>query len=202
MPRQRQFYEPEVQPVQAQASPIRGFQIGIGGTYVLMDDVVTVLREFAQSMDAHAWDATGVPDPREVLYEVATWLQSGERPPSLDSVQDAVILGEAGDTPEEPSSSSAVDRIEVYPDDPMAIKPRWVARACSADGDILTVTNGSFDQEYVIKDAQQRWPNRTVHLLTEAGQDSVWEERDPGGIRSASSGRKRPSPKRMYLGVG
>ena len=174
----KQFYEPEIQP--AQASPIRGFPISITGTYVLLDDVITTLREYAQSL----------PDAEQgaLIHELATWLGSSRESNELPVVEDPI------------QPQLAVDRVEVYPDDPMALKPRWIARACSADGDILQITNGSFDQEYVIQDAQQRWPGKDVHLLAEAGQDSVWEERDPGGIRSAVTSRRRPSPKRLWAG--
>jgi hypothetical protein len=183
-----QFYEPLVEE-QHLPTPIRGFQVTIGGTYVLLDDVVTVLREYAQSLGA-------IPE-REIIHEVATWLQSGELPlPEQQPVQDPAPSPPQTFTPLDPELG--VDRVEIYPDDPLALKPRWIARACSAEGDILYVTNGSIDQEYVIADAQQRWPGCDVHLLTEAGQDTVWEERDPGGIRSASNGRRRPSPKRLW----
>ncbi len=185
-----QHYDPMIQE-QQQATPIRGFQVTIGGTYVLMDDVVTALRQFAQSLDD--------PDQGGAVHEAATWLQSGDRPlPEADSPVPPEAAAPPERTAEDILLSEIVDRIEVYPDDPLAVRPRWIARACDSSGRILKVTNGSFDQEYVIRDAQERWPDVTTHLLTEYGQDTVWEENDPGGIRSASNGRRRPSPHRMY----
>lgn len=252
MTKQRQFYEPEVQ-VQ-QATPIRGFPVTVGGLYVLFDDVITVLREYAQTLETR--DA-------ETVYDLVIWLQSGERPMPSDSDEADHVSGlevamletlieqtepisavnrvevfstgelwyaralaengellyaTAGSVEQAEAIQEAqnrwpgkdvhlvtmqpdtqgIDRIEIYPDDPRAMRPKWVARACSEDGDILSVTNGSFDQEYVIRDAQQRWPGKECHLVTHAGIDTVWEERDPGGIRSSSSGDRRPSPKRMF----
>jgi hypothetical protein len=192
MPTRERFYDPLLQEEQ-QASPIRGFQVMIGGTYVLLDDIVTSLREYAQSL----------PDPAAggLIHEVATWLQSGER--SLPE-----MIQVPGPEESEPTAAPVqvpgpldlrVDRVEVYPDDPTAVKPRWLARSCDSDGKILFVTNGSFDQDYVIQDAGQRWPGVDIHLLTHAGIDTVWEERDPGGIRSASSGHRRPSPNRLWV---
>lgn len=183
MPRQREFYDPEVQVQHATA--MRGFAVTIGGTYVLLDDVVTALREYAQSLSN--------PDHGALVHELATWLRSGEQP-SSGSVQEPGQEQPVADDP----VTSGVDRIEVYPDDPLSPEPRWVARGCSDEGDILSITNGSFDQDAVIADAQARWPNADVHLLSHAGIDTVWEERDPGGIRSSSSGQRRPSPKRLF----
>lgn len=178
------FHEPLIEE-QQHATPLRGFQVQIGGVYILMDDVVTALREYAQSLESPAAGAA--------VHEAATWLASGDRElPEAPAVQAEAVAPDVFDpTPN-------VDRVEVYPDDPLALRPKWVSRACDSVGRILQVTNGSFDQEYVIRNAEERWPGKTVHLLTESGQDSVWEETDPGGIRSAHSGRRRPSPQRMY----
>lgn len=179
------FYEPMIDEGR-QATPIRGFQTQIAGTYVLLDDVITSLREYAQSLE----DSTD----GALIHEVAAWLQSSER--ELPAVESTAAV--EAPPPAVHADDPAVDRVEIYPDDPASLRPRWIARSCDENGRILFITNGSFDQEYVIKDASERWPGKNVHLLTEAGIDTVWEERDPGGIRSASSGRRRPSPNRMW----
>lgn len=184
----RQFYEPEQQA--EQASAVRGFPVTITGTYVLLDDVVTVIREYAQSLA----DA----DDGALVHELATWLQSGE--PPAEASTDAV--GEGIERITELVADSfrvgPIDRIEIYPDDPMAMKPHWVGRACSSDGDIMDIGRGSFDQEEAIDEARRNWGDLPVHVVTEAGVDTIWEERDPGGLRSSSSGHRRPSPKRMF----
>lgn len=179
------YYEPMIQEEQ-QASPLRGFQVQIGGVYVLLDDVITALREYSRAYESD-----------EVML-AANWLGSGEQ--QLPQVQ-APGPEFAEPAPFEPNQAeqNGVDRVEVYPDDPTNPRPRWIARSCNSDGKILMVTNGSFDQEYVIRDAEQRWPGKPIHLLTDASIDTVWEERDPGGIRSASSGRRRPSPNRLWV---
>lgn len=183
----RTFYEPMVEQTR-EPSPIRGFQVTIGGTYVLLDDVVTSLREYAQSLHD--------PGDGALIHELATWLVSGERQLPEQMSLDTAAVGE----PEPPDpQQEIVDRVEVYPDDPTSERPRWIARACDSEGKILTVTNGSFDQEYVIQNAGERWPGKPVHLLADASQDTVWEENDPGGIRSPLTSRRRPSPNRLWI---
>jgi hypothetical protein len=176
MPR-TQFYEPQV----GDSPPleIRGFPVSIGGTYVLMDDVLTVLEAYARSEDS------------DDVRELVNWLRAGdlhveEQPEITSTVVD-----------EYPEPDPNVDRVEVYPDDPENPRPRWIARACSDQGDILYTTAGSFDQDYVIRDAEQRW-GAPVHLVADAMVDTVWEENDPGGIRSPHTKRRRPSPKRLW----
>ena len=84
MPRD-QFYDPQIG--DSEQMQIRGFQVGIGGTYVLMDDVVTALRGFAQSLDD--------PDAGALVHEVASWLGAGAPPPVIEpaAVQEAVEVG-------------------------------------------------------------------------------------------------------------
>lgn len=189
MARGRQFYEPIVEENQ-QASPMRGFQVGITGTYVLLDDVVTALREYAQSLD----------DPASggLVHEVANWLHSGAEPIPVEDED----VPESATTPVElPAAVEAdpnVDRVEIYPDDPESPRPRWIARSCDSTGKILFVTNGSFDQAYVIRDAEERWPGKSIHLIAEYSHDTVWEENDPGGLRSTATKRRRPSPNRLW----
>jgi hypothetical protein len=178
MPR-TQFYEPQV----GDSPPleIRGFPVSIGGTYVLMDDVLTVLEAYARTSDS------------DDVRELVNWLRAGDLHVE-EPVETATDLrGQEYTFTRDP----AVDRVEVYPDDPENPRPRWIARACSSEGDILHVTNGSFDQEYVIRDAEQRW-GTPIHLVADAMVDTVWEENDPGGIRSPHTKRRRPSPKRLW----
>ena len=163
----QQFYEPQVQ---QEASAVRGVQVTITGTYVLLDDIITVLKEYA--------DANGQP----TVADAAEWLRGGAESQEVTQVD----------------QGEKVDRIEVYPDDPESLKPRWMSRACDAEGTILYTTAGSFDQEYVIREAQERWPQAPVMLVNDASVDTVWEENDPGGIRSPSTKRRRPSPKRLW----
>lgn len=178
------YHEPIVQ--DAQASQIRGFPVSITGTYVLLDDVVTVIREYAQTS----------PDPviGGAIHELATWLMGGmEVTAPAEAIETRVSPADQAEPVE------GVDRIEVYPSDPEDPRPKWHARACGPEGDILFTTAGSFDQQYVIRDAQERWPGVNTHLIADASVDTVWEEKGPDAIRSPLTKRRRPSPKRLWM---
>lgn len=180
MPVRDRHYDPQVG--DSRQMEIRGFPVTIGGTYVLLDDVVTALRAYATAHES--WD----------VNDAASWLQAGGQP-LPDAPEATAEVGE----PEPPDAGQdLVDRVEVYPDDPENPRPRWIARTCDATGKILTVTNGSFDQEYVLRNAGDRWPGKPVFLVADYSHDTVWEENDPGGIRSPLSSRRRPSPNRLW----
>jgi hypothetical protein len=176
---------------------IRGFPVAIGGTYVLLDDVVTALREFAQSL--------ADPEQGAVVHEVATWLVSGERTsefPFNAADPHAVDYQEPGTVEiygaEADDNIPDVDRIEIYPDPPNDPRPKWYARSVDTGGYILKVTGGSFDQSWVIQNAQERWPGISVHMLTSAGEDSKWVEDGTRGVFPSVG----PPVRRLWAGAG
>jgi hypothetical protein len=191
------YYDPQVG--DSAEMQIRGFQVQIGGTYVLMDDVVTALRGYAQSL----------PDPEAgaLVHDVATWLQQGAEPlPVIEEVVETV-------EPSGPYGAEAddmdpdVDRIEVYPDPPEDPRPKWYARSIDTGGFIMKTTNGSFDFEWVVRNAEERWPGIPIHLLKNAGEDSMWTENLPtGGIMHTSTRGTFPSVgppiRRLWAGAG
>ena len=186
-----QFYDPMIDSGE-QPTQMRGFQVGIGGTYVLLDDVVTVLRQYAQSLPD--------PDQAGLVHEIATWLTSGESMPEPIEVEEPLPL--AVDQP--PYGAEALDespdigRIEIYPDPPEDPRPKWYARSVDTGGYIMQVTNGSFDQDWVIENARERWPGKDVYLLKHAGQDSKWEEDALRGVFPS----KGPPIRRLFSGAG
>ena len=187
-----QFYEPLIKEEQPQTTALRGFQVQIGGVYVLLDDVVTVLREYAQSLE----DA----EQGALVHEIATWLVSGERPSqtfesSIEALgHEPITKALAGTEPphgqEDDDVTPDVERVEIYPVK-TARGIRWHARSIDTGGNIMKVTDGSFDQTWVIQNAEDRWPNVPIHLVQNAGDDSMWLERE----------RKGPSPKRLWAGT-
>lgn len=196
MPTRDKFYNPQVG--ESEQMQIRGFQVAIGGTYVLMDDVVTALREYAKLV--------ADPESRATVYDVAEWLATGAASSALDlneteHLETAMeVMGPA----EPPFGAEALDgspdigRIEVYPDPPDDPRPKWYARSVDTGGYILQVTNGSFDQDWVIENAQERWPGKDIYLLRNAGEDSKWEEdRTRGAFPS-----KGPPVRRLWAGAG
>lgn len=185
---------------------IRGFQVSIGGTYVLMDDVVTALRAYAQSLDS--------PEAGALVHEVASWLHEGanssempEAPPvRYEPDSEAATTGllhqeartEAPYGAESDDITLDVARIEIFPDPPDDPRPKWYARSIDTGGFIMKTTNGSFDFEWVVKNAEERWPGISIHLLKNAGEDSKWVEDSTRGVFPS----KGPPVRRLWAGVG
>lgn len=173
---------------------IRGFQTQAVGTYVLMDDVIAAIREYAQSLD----------DPHSggLIHDLATWLDGGQHPLEEGPVQEIKDIFGA----EESDATDVVDRIEVYPDPPDDPRPKWYARTVDTSGYIIKVTSGSFDQSWVIENAEERWPGRPIHLLKHAGEDSKWvEDAHRGAFPSVGPPTRRlwdtglPAPPREHV---
>jgi hypothetical protein len=145
---------------------IRGFPIPVAGTYVLLDDVVSALRVYAQSLTD--------PEAGALVHELASWLNAGEEPPSHNAEPSLTSVEVHG--AEVDDVTPDVARIEVFPDPPDDPRPKWYARSIDTGGHILKTTNGSFDYEWVVQNAQERFPGIDIHLLKNAGDDSMWTE--------------------------
>jgi len=183
---------------------IRGFQVAIGGTYVLMDDVVTALRAYAQSVED--------PDHAGIVHEVASWLQAGADQSAIPQAYKSGIdaLGfepqtrTLAGTQEPPYGAEPLDqsldieRIEVYPDPPEDPRPKWYTRSIDTGGYVMQTTGGSFDYEWVVKNAEERWPGKPIHLLKNAGADSKWTEDSTRGVFPS----KGPPVRRLWAGAG
>lgn len=169
MPKTR-FYEPQLG--NTEQMQIRGFQAAISGTYVLLDDVITAIRMYAGAS----------PENAEALQEVASWLSEGTfsvpEPvtPEIEHVPYEVHGAESDDV------TLDVARVEIFPDPPDDPRPKWYARSIDTGGFVLKTTNGSFDQEWVIRNATERWPGIPIHLLRNSGEDSKWEEDRNRGV--------------------
>lgn len=171
MPR-TEYYDPIVESrATRQASPIRGFPVTIGGTYVLLDDVITVLREYAQSLDN--------PDDSAIVHEVATWLQSGAQ-----EVQETAQVTVPELEPVETYLTPDVDRVELFPTESAEGGARkWHARSIDTSGNVLKVTGGSFDKSYVERDAFERWPGISVYEVQDENESSQERERGRRGYK-------------------
>lgn len=169
---------------------LQGIMIERAGAYLHIEDAVLYLREIAEQ-----YDQAGNPSASLALRAVAdAW--SGEEPaPNQEEAAPVISLVTA-------DPGADVYLVEVFPDNPEEPRPRWHARTVDNQGRILTTTNGSFDQNYVVKDAKDRWPGVEVLLVPDQNYDSVWEQQTGADgqhiIRSASSGRRRQSPNRMF----
>jgi hypothetical protein len=166
---------------------IRGLQVTEAGTYVLMADVVQAIREYAQSLD----DANA----GALIHDLATWLD-GWLPQAQDELNDAVIEQEIYGA-EADDVTEGVARVEIYPDNPDDPRPRWHARTVDTGGYVLKTTSGSFDQDWVIQNAQERFPGVEVYVLRHAGEDSKWIEDSKRGVFPSMG----PPVRRLWAGV-
>ena len=144
---------------------IQGFQVEMPGTYVLISDVVAALRAYAQSLED--------PNDGAAVHGAVGWLEAGAAPQAhvpVPEIAEPPYGAEADDV------SEGVDRVEVYPDPPDDPRPKWYARTVDTSGYIIKVTDGSYDQSFVITNAEQRFPGIPILLLKHAGEDSKWTE--------------------------
>lgn len=196
----QQFYDPFVEQTlgltaeeqaDMQLVQMRGVQIPITGTYVLIDDVVTALRQYAHVLED--------PNDSAVVFEAAAWLASSSRELPVLPEEEPIPLAVMDEPPygaEELDGSPDIGRVEVYPDPPEDPNPKWYARSIDTGGYILQVTAGSFDQDWVIANAQERWPGKDIFLLKNAGEDSKWVEDGTRGVFPS----KGPPPRRLWVG--
>jgi len=176
---------------------IRGIPVVATGTYVLLEDVVAAIREYAQAQDD--------PNAGALVHDLASWLDAG-RPDELElaasqatSVEEAESIKAAAEVhgAEHDDVTEGVARVEIYPDNPDDPRPKWYARTVDTAGYIIKTTNGSFDQAWVIQNAEERFPGIPIHLLKHAGEDSKWIEDSTRGVFPSIG----PPVRRMFAGV-
>ena len=164
---------------------IQGFHVPVVGTYVLLVDVVTALRAYAQSLED--------PNAGAAVHAAAGWLDAGAEPEIEESVPEVAAPYGA----EEDDVTGDVARVEVYPDPPDDPRPKWYARTIDTGGFIIKTTDGSYDQEFVIRNAQERFSGIPILLLKHAGEDSKWTEDAERGVFPSIG----PSPRRLWQGI-
>lgn len=151
--------------------------------YVMLDDVVATIREYAQSLDdANAGAA---------IHELASWLSGSSMPAAVAGIEPVP------DT--DPFDLDSVYRVELYPHPPDDPKPKWYARSVDEEGNILWTSNGAFDYEYIHKAATERWPGKPIYQGYGWAYDSVFlEKQEKKAFPTAAPVRERVSPKRMF----
>jgi hypothetical protein len=165
---------------------IQGFQVQTSGTYVLLADVVAALRAYAQSLED--------PNDGAAVHGAVGWLEAGA------ALQQELPVPEVREPPHgaEPDDvTEGVDRVEIYPDPPDDPRPKWYARTIDTGGFIIKVTDGSYDQDFVISNAEARFPGIPLLLLKHAGEDSKWKEDATRGVFPSVG----PSPRRLWGGI-
>jgi len=166
-------------------SEIRGFEAPTPGTYVFLDDVISAVREYAQSLED--------PNAGALIHDLATWLDAGRDVQVEQPAPEASVPHGA----EEDDVTEGVARVEVYPDPPDHPNPKWFARTVDTSGYILKVTDGSFDQEFVIKNAEERFAGVPILLLKHAGEDSKYMEDSTRGVFPSIG----PPVRRLWQGI-
>ncbi len=149
---------------------IQGFHVQATGTYVLLADVVAALRAYAQSLED--------PNAGAAVHSAVGWLDGGADPEVQQPVEESAVPHGA----EEDDVTLDVARVEIYPDSPDDPRPRWHARTIDTGGYILKVTEGSFDQEFVIRNAQERFAGVPISVVRHAGEDAKWTEDKERGV--------------------
>lgn len=217
MPPKHRFYDPFVQnpsPETGDQEPdpvqLEAIYLSRPGVYLPLEGAIAYLHAAADE-----WDRDGNPSGALALRAVAdAWTQALPETPVAPVTETPTSNGEAApesnggeivpdqhlQIPPEGLIVSVTDpyRIEIFPDDPEAPRPRWHARSVDDMGRILFVTGGSFDQQYVEQDARERWPGKDIFYIADASVDTVWEEQAPTGVRGVHTHRRRPSPNRLW----
>ena len=98
---------------------LRGFEASASGTYVLLEDVIATIREYAQSLDD--------PNSGAAIHELASWFAAGQDPRNVTAEEPQDVVAS------EQEHDPAANRIELYPEEtPRGI--RWYARSVDAEG--------------------------------------------------------------------
>jgi hypothetical protein len=78
------------------------------------------------------------------------------------------------------SGEPDLSRIELYPEGgPEDPNPKWRARRIQADGSVAELTDGDFDHDRALAQAQAHWADLPVYELRNEGEDSTWEGHGP-----------------------
>lgn len=222
MPPRHRFYDPIVQdgslePVEAepveQYEGIRGVVVAEPGVYLLAEDVASTLRLMAENIPAQVSASEALlaaaesfqaadlpPDDGEEVMPVTPFFDTGTALPNpvIDAADLPVMPDAAIGRTLSPiegmsgaASDSGVARVEIFPDS----DGKWHARPVDETGKILSVSEGSFDRDYVERDARARWPERDLYELADVLGDSIWDEQ---ATTFGFNGRRRPSPRRLW----
>lgn len=153
----------------------------------MLDDVVASIREYAQALDD--------PNAGAAIHELASWLGASDMPAATAGI--TTVPHSEEDL--QAAQDLAVYRVELYPDPPDDLKPKWYARSVDSEGNILFTTSGAFDYEYVHHSASERWPGKPIFQLRRWADDSVFmENMERNTNQTAAPLRDRVSPKRMF----
>ena len=161
----------------------------VGGTYVLLEDVVNSIRQYAQSLTDPAAGAA--------IHELASWLGASDMPAATAGITTTTVPHSMEDL--SVAQDLAVYRVEIYPEPPDDPRPKWYARSVDSEGTILWTSGGAFDFDYVHHEASERWPGKPIFKVNRWADDTVFvENQERNAYPTAAPMRERVSPKRMF----
>lgn len=164
-PGKQQYYDPFIEGEDTEGQvQLRAIAAPEPGTYILFEDILEAIGSFALTVDSFK--------KQQAIHELIMWLEgsggefvSDEEAP--DQPQKFVKKFKTKDDPE---------RLELYPDSDR----KWHVRAIDHDGNIIGEINaGSFDREWVEKDAAEQYPDLIIHQMESEDEDSTWDHKGP-----------------------
>lgn len=164
-PGKHQYYDPMIEGEDSEAQvQLRAIAAPEPGMYVLFEDILEAIGSFALTVDSFK--------KQQAIHELIMWLEGsgGEFIETEEPTEETPKFVKKFRTKEDP------DRIELYPD----ADRKWHARLVDLDGnDIGEVNDGSFDREWVEKDASTQYPHLIIHQMEHEDEDSTWTGKGP-----------------------
>ena len=157
-PGRQQYYDPFVEGQDAETQvQLRAIGVQEPGTYILFEDMLAAIESFALSVDSFS--------KQRGIHELLTWLEGSGGQFFEEEEAEEKPVGRIFKTKADP------ERIELYPD----ADRKWHARLIDHDGNIIgEVNNGDFNQQFVEKDAAEKYPDLIIHQMESEDEDSTW----------------------------
>ena len=168
-PGRQQYYDPyiegEEENIEAQVQ-LRAIGVQEPGTYILFEDILDAIRSFALSVDNFK--------KQQGVHELIMWLEGTGA--GFVEENEQIPQGIVFSTKESLALGADAERIELYPD----ADKKWHARLIDHSGQIIgDINSGSFDQQWVEKDAAEQYPDLIIHQMESEDEDSTWSYKGP-----------------------
>jgi hypothetical protein len=163
-PGKQQYYDPIIEGEEDAQVQLRAIAAPEPGTYILFEDMLDAIRSFALSVDTFK--------KQQGIHELLQWLEA-----TGDAFYEGVEEEGQEAVPVKRFKTRAdAERIELYPDGDR----KWHARLVDHDGnDIGEANGGSFDRDWVEKDASAQYPDLIIHQMEGEDEDSNWTGKGP-----------------------
>ena len=165
-PGRQDYYDPMIEGETEAQVQLRAIGVQEPGTYILFEDFMDAIRSFALSVDNFK--------KQQGVHELIMWLEGtasefgkNEETFDVDNFSKAVLKDKL---------EVDAERIELYPD----ADKKWHARTIDSNGHIIgDINDGSFDREWVEKDAAMQYPDLIIHQMESEDEDSTWNRKGP-----------------------